>query len=48
MTVDQVSAEDLRKVQAKVKPVVDKFKSQIGEQFVDGFTAEIEKARAAK
>ena len=47
MTVDQVSAEDLRKVQAKVQPVVEKFKGQIGEEFVNGFIAEIAKARAA-
>jgi len=46
--VDEVSADDLRKVQAKVQPVVDKFKGQIGEEFVNGFVAEIEKARAAK
>ena len=48
VSVDEVSADDLRKVQAKVQPVVDKFKGQIGEEFVNGFVAEIEKARAAK
>lgn len=48
VSVDTVSADDLRKVQAKVQPVVDKFKGQIGEEFVNGFVAEIEKARAAK
>jgi TRAP-type transport system periplasmic protein len=45
VTVDQVSPDDLRKVQAKVQPVVDKFKAQIGEEFVNGFMAEITKAR---
>lgn len=48
VSVDEVSADDLRKVQAKVQPVVEKFKGQIGEEFVNGFIAEIEKARAAK
>jgi tripartite ATP-independent transporter DctP family solute receptor len=46
--VYEVSADDLRKVQEKVKPVVEKFKERIGDEFVNGFMAEIEKARAAK
>lgn len=48
VTVDQVSEDDLRQVQAKVQPVVDKFKTQIGDEFVNGFIAEIAKARASK
>ncbi|AOO85071.1 TRAP transporter substrate-binding protein [Bosea vaviloviae] len=47
VTVDQVSTEDLKKVQDKVKPVVEKFKAQIGDEFVTGFMAEIAKARTA-
>jgi len=48
VSVNEVSADDLRKVQDKVKSVVEKFKGQIGDEFVTGFVAEIEKARAAK
>ena len=39
---------ELAKIQDKVKPVVAKFAPQIGEDFVKGFQAEIEKVRAAK
>ena len=45
VTVSNVSPDELAKVQEKVKPVVAKFAPQIGQEFVDGFVAEIEKAR---
>lgn len=45
VTVDSVPPAELAKIQDKVKPVVAKFAPQIGEDFVKGFQAEIEKAR---
>lgn len=48
VSVDSVPPAELAKIQEKVKPVVTKFAPQIGEDFVKGFQAEIEKARAAK
>ncbi|MFK8251924.1 TRAP transporter substrate-binding protein [Ancylobacter terrae] len=45
--VDAVPAEQLAKIQEQVKPVVAKFKPQIGDEFVDGFYAEIAKARGS-
>jgi TRAP-type transport system periplasmic protein len=48
VTVDTVPPAELAKIQEKVKPVVAKFSPQIGEEFVKGFQAEIEKARSAK
>jgi TRAP-type transport system periplasmic protein len=48
VTVDTVPPAELAKIQDKVKPVVAKFAPQIGEDFVKGFQAEIEKARSAK
>ena len=48
VTVDPVSQAELTRIQDKVKPVVAKFTPQIGEEFVKGFAAEIEQARAAK
>ncbi|MFT3717732.1 TRAP transporter substrate-binding protein [Pseudorhodoferax sp.] len=47
VAVNTMSAEELARVQEKVKPVVAKFAPQIGEDFVKGFMAEIEQARAA-
>lgn len=47
VAVNEVSPADLKKVQDKVQPVVEKFKTQIGAEFVDGFMAEIAKARAS-
>ncbi|MBS7535653.1 TRAP transporter substrate-binding protein [Ancylobacter sonchi] len=44
--VDAVPPEQLARIQDQVKPVVAKFKDQIGGEFVDGFYAEIAKARA--
>ena len=46
VTVDAVPPAELAKIQEKVKPVVAKFAPQIGEEFIKGFYAEIEKARA--
>lgn len=46
VTVTPVSDAELAKVQERVKPVLAKFRPQIGEAFVDGVMAEIEKARA--
>lgn len=45
--VDEVPADQLARIQEQVKPVVAKFKPQIGDAFVDGFYAEIQKARGA-
>lgn len=47
VTVNTMSAAELARMQEKVKPVVAKFTPQIGEDFVKGFFAEIDKARAA-
>ena len=46
VTVNTVSPDELGKVQERVKSVVAKFKPQIGEDFVNGFMAEIEQARS--
>lgn len=48
VTVDAVPPAELAKIQDKVKPVMAKFAPQIGEEFVKGFLAEIEKARSGK
>jgi TRAP-type C4-dicarboxylate transport system substrate-binding protein len=48
VTLNTVSPAELARIQDKVKPVVAKFSSLIGEDFVKGFYAEIDKARAAK
>lgn len=48
VTLNTMSPAELARVQEKVKPVVAKFAPQIGEDFVKGFMAEIEKARAGK
>jgi len=46
--VDQMPSAELAKIRDKVKPVVDKFAPKIGEDFIKGFYAEIDKVRAAK
>ena len=46
--VNEIAPAELAKIQEKVKPVVDKFAPQIGEEFIKGFYAEIDKVRAAK
>lgn len=48
VTMNNVSPAELARIQEKVKPVVAKFAPIIGEDFVKGFYAEIDKARAAK
>lgn len=48
VTINNVSPAELARIQEKVKPVVAKFAPIIGEDFVKGFYAEIDKARAAK
>jgi TRAP-type transport system periplasmic protein len=48
VTVNMMSPAEVARIQEKVKPVVDKFSPLIGEDFVKGFYAEIDKARAAK
>ena len=48
VTVNTMSAAELSRVQEKVKPVVAKFAPLIGDDFVKGFMAEIDKVRAAK
>jgi TRAP-type C4-dicarboxylate transport system substrate-binding protein len=48
VTVSQVSPAELARIQEKVKPVVAKFSPVIGDDFVNGFYAEIDKVRKAK
>ncbi len=48
VTMNTVSVAELARIQEKVKPVVAKFSPIIGEDFVKGFYAEIDKARSAK
>jgi tripartite ATP-independent transporter DctP family solute receptor len=48
VTVNTMSPAELARIQEKVKPVVAKFSPIIGDDFVKGFYAEIERARAAK
>ena len=48
VTLNEMSPAELARIQEKVKPVVAKFTPQIGEDFVKGFYAEIDKARKAK
>jgi TRAP-type transport system periplasmic protein len=47
VAVNPVPPAELARIQQKVKPVVAKFSAQIGEDFVKGFVAEIDQARAA-
>lgn len=46
--VNEIAPAELAKIQEKVKPVVTKFAPQIGEDFIKGFYAEIDKVRTAK
>ncbi|WP_153112077.1 TRAP transporter substrate-binding protein [Propionivibrio limicola] len=46
--VNDVPAAEIAKLRAKVKPVIDKFATSIGPEFVKEFLAEIEKVRAGK
>lgn len=46
--IDVMSAEEVKKLREKVKPVVETYTKQIGDEFVKEFYAEIEKVRAAQ
>ncbi len=48
VTVETMQPAELARIQDKVKPVVAKFAPVIGEDFVKGFYAEIDQARAKK
>lgn len=48
MQVSELSPAELAKARQKVKPVVAKYTPQIGEQLLNEFIAEIERARKAK
>jgi TRAP-type transport system periplasmic protein len=48
VTIDMMTPAEVARIQDKVKPVVAKFAPLIGEDFVKGFYAEIDKARAGK
>jgi tripartite ATP-independent transporter DctP family solute receptor len=48
VTVSPMPPAELARIQEKVKPVVAKFSPLIGDDFVKGFYAEIDQARAAK
>ena len=45
MEVSVLPPEEMAKLRAKVKPVIEKFSASIGPEFVNAFLAEIEKAR---
>ncbi len=47
MTIDELPADELAKIREKVKPVVDKYKADIGEALVSQAYATIEKKRAS-
>jgi len=47
VTVNTVAPAELARIQQQVKPVIAKFSAQIGDDFVKGFLAEIDHARAA-
>jgi tripartite ATP-independent transporter DctP family solute receptor len=43
--VNEVSPQELERMRAKVRPVIDKYTAQVGEPLVKEFYAELEKAR---
>jgi len=45
MEVSELSVEELAKFRAKVQPVIDKYATTIGPDFVKAFLAEVEKVR---
>jgi tripartite ATP-independent transporter DctP family solute receptor len=47
MTVTQPAPEEIEKMRAAIRPVLDKFAADIGADFVKSFYAEIDKARKA-
>ena len=48
MAVTVLPPQELDKMRAAVRPVIDKFSTSIGPDFVKGFFAEVDKARKAK
>ncbi len=47
MAVTELSPQELEKMRAAVRPVIDKFSASIGPDFVKSFFAEVEKVRKA-
>jgi TRAP-type C4-dicarboxylate transport system substrate-binding protein len=47
MVYNELSPEELEKMQLKLKPVVDKFTKEVGPELVSQTRAEIEKVRKA-
>lgn len=45
MTVSEISPEEMTKLRAKVKPVIDKYAASVGDTTVKELMAEVEKAR---
>ena len=48
MTVTELGPQELEKMRQAVKPVIEKFSSSIGDDYVKGFYAEVTKARQAQ
>ncbi len=48
MQINDVSPQELERMRAKVKPVIDKYTAQVGEPLVKELYSELEKARQAK
>lgn len=48
MQINDISPQEIARMRDKVKPVVDKYSSQIGEPLVKEFYAELDKARKQK
>jgi tripartite ATP-independent transporter DctP family solute receptor len=46
MQINDISPEEIARMREKIKPVVEKYSAQIGEDLTKQFYAEIEKARA--
>ena len=45
MTVNMLSSEELTKIRAKIKPVIDKFSASVGPELVKELQAELETGR---
>lgn len=45
MQINEVSPQEIERMRAKVKPVIDKYSTQVGEPLVKEFYSELEKAR---
>jgi tripartite ATP-independent transporter DctP family solute receptor len=48
MQINDISPEEISRMREKVKPVVEKYSAQVGEDLTKQFYAEIEKARAQR